>query len=103
MKNTYYNERGGSRPWRRLRAQVLKEEPTCRVRIAGVCTVVSTTVNHIVPKAIAPHLVMSRPNCQGSCRPCNLYLGKRSRAQAERKRPRSGGSKTPARALEFFA
>jgi len=101
MINTYYNERGGSRPWRRLRARVLKEEPMCRVRLPGVCTGLSETVNHIVPKAVAPHLVMSRTNCQGSCRACNLQLGKRSRSSVARKRA-AGGSKAPARALAFF-
>jgi|SRR5262245_5285225 len=100
--NTYYNTRGGSRPWRRLRDKVLREEPTCRVRLPGVCTHISTTVNHIVPKAVAPDLVMERSNCQGACKPCNLALGKKSRAAAVRKRKYVGGSSSPARALKFF-
>ena len=98
--NTYYNERGGSRPWRRLRDRVLREEPVCRVHLEG-CTIVSTTVNHIVPKAIAPELVMVRSNCQGACKPCNLKLGKKSRAQVARKSVGSSRQQ-PARALAFF-
>lgn len=100
MKNTYYNDRGGSRPWRRFRERVLREEPTCRVRLPGICTTISTEVNHLVPKAIAPHLVMVRSNCQGSCRACNRHMGKRSRAAVARKS--IGGASTPARALAFF-
>ncbi len=42
-------------PWqtreaRKLRARVLREEPTCRLRLPG-CTGVSTTVDHIQPQS----------------------------------------------------
>lgn len=55
------------RPWRRLREQVLREEPLCRY-----CTVrPSTCVDHVVPLSLAPHLAHHRNNLAGSCAPCN--------------------------------
>ena len=94
VRNTYYNSDGGSRPWRRMRARVLREEPYCQVRLEG-CTRVSTTVDHIIPKALRPDLVMSRENCRGSCRNCNLKKGKK----IHMKRPSSRAS---AKVLAFF-
>jgi 5-methylcytosine-specific restriction endonuclease McrA len=60
-----------TRAWRRLRDQVVKEEPTCRLRIVGICTTVSTTADHIIPVTARPDLAMQRSNLRGSCTPCN--------------------------------
>lgn len=56
------------RPWRRLRAQVLAEEPWCRHR----CGRPAAHVDHIIPRSIRPDLAHHRPNLQGLCGPCNL-------------------------------
>lgn len=61
--------------WQRLRAAVLIEEPTCRIGLPGVCTVVSDTVDHIVPRSKDPTLTMVRSNLRGACRACNSALG----------------------------
>lgn len=64
-----------SRAWRNLRDQVVREEPLCRLRIAGVCLTKSTTADHIIPVAERPDLAMERSNHQGACQPCNEARG----------------------------
>lgn len=60
-----------TRAWRKLRDQVVDEEPTCRLRFPGVCTLVSTTADHIKPVVDHPELALERSNCRGACAPCN--------------------------------
>lgn len=60
-----------TRAWARLRDQVVREEPTCRLRFAGICMVVSTTADHIIPVSERPELALVRSNCRGACEPCN--------------------------------
>lgn len=62
---------------RRLRAQVLREEPTCQIRVPGVCTEVSTTWDHIVPRAVDPSLTLVRSNVRGACWECNSFIAGR--------------------------
>ncbi len=50
-----------SKEWKRLRAQVLEEEPICRVRD---CNKPSTEVDHIVPYPVNN----ARWNLQGMCK-----------------------------------
>ncbi len=58
--------RGGStRATRRLRAQVLAEEPTCRD-----CGGVATEAGHIIPAAYGG--TYERHNLKGQCRACNV-------------------------------
>lgn len=64
-----------TRAWRTLRAQVIREEPLCRIQIPEVCTKVSTQADHIIPVALRPDLAMVRANLQGACGPCNRYKG----------------------------
>lgn len=63
--------------WRKLRLEVLQEEPECRIRIPGVCTEVSTTVDHIIPWSKDPTLLLVRSNLQGACMPCNRAMSNR--------------------------
>lgn len=63
-------EDGSSSRWRRIRAVVLAEEPTCRW--CGVAA--STTADHIVPRAHGGD--DRRENLCGSCAPCNLARGR---------------------------
>lgn len=61
------------RPWRTLRARVLREEPTCylcRVRP-------SDEVDHVVPLSVAPERAHDRTNLRGVCAPCNQRKGDR--------------------------
>ncbi len=58
------------RPWRRLRAQVLLEEPWCTIR-GPRCTGISTTADHLLPLSRFPHLAHTRSNLRGSCLRCN--------------------------------
>lgn len=55
------------RPWRRLREQVLREEPVCRWCRSRP----STVVDHILPLSRYPELAHDRTNLTGSCQPCN--------------------------------
>ncbi len=73
------------RPWRRLREQVLREEPCCRY--CGVRP--STVVDHVLPLAQFPHLAHRRDNLAGSCRWCNGSKGDRSAPAAPRRPPSS--------------
>jgi 5-methylcytosine-specific restriction endonuclease McrA len=75
------------RPWRRLREQVLAEEPVCRwCRVRP-----STVVDHILPRSLYPHLAHERSNLAGSCWPCNGSKHNRLPGQWKPKpaRPRS--------------
>lgn len=60
-----------TRAWRVLRDQVVGDEPTCRLRIPGICTTVSTTADHIRTVEEAPELALKRDNLRGACEPCN--------------------------------
>ena len=60
-----------TRAWTRLRDQVVREEPTCRLRFPTICTTISTTADHITPVSERPELALVRTNLRGACRPCN--------------------------------
>ena len=83
-----------SRAWRKLRDQVVAEEPLCWLRLPG-CTTVSTTADHVLTRKERPDLAMVRANLRGACASCN---GRRNA------KPITALS-TPAsaRALEFFS
>jgi 5-methylcytosine-specific restriction endonuclease McrA len=68
------DEHGSTRAWRKLRAKVLREEPECRIQGPG-CIGVATTVDHIVPRSVAPQLTMTRTNLRGACARCNYSRG----------------------------
>lgn len=88
--------------WRKLRNQVIKEEPLCRLRL-DCCTITSTTADHIIPVRYRPDLKYVRRNLRGSCQPCNMRRGVRplEQVRAEQKRPDAG--RKAAAALEFFS
>lgn len=81
----------GGRPWRRLRDRVLKEQPLCQIRLPG-CTGISTEVDHIQPRSVAPHLTMVRSNLRGACYNCNRSRGNQLAAPTPK----------PARALRWY-
>jgi phage terminase large subunit-like protein len=54
--------------WPKLRAQVLREEPTCQLRLPG-CTITSTDCDHIIPKDAGG--TNERSNLRGLCRSCH--------------------------------
>jgi hypothetical protein len=56
--------------WRLLALRVVKEEPTCWLRLPG-CTYRSTTADHIIPVSVRPDLALMRTNCRGACHSCN--------------------------------
>lgn len=59
-----------TRAWRKLRDQVVREEPVCWLRLEG-CTITSTTGDHIIPVADRPDLALVRTNVRGACAGCN--------------------------------
>lgn len=64
-----------TRAWRKLRDRVVREEPTCRLQIPGVCTHISTTGAHVKPVSTHPELALVRANVRGACGPCNQATG----------------------------
>lgn len=60
-----------TRAWRKLRDQVVREEPICRLQFPGICTHVSTTGDHIATVEQRPDLALIRSNIRGACAPCN--------------------------------
>ena len=75
MTATTHGRKG--RPWRRLREQVLREEPVCRY--CGVRA--STTVDHVLPLSRFPHLAHVRSNLVGACAWCQGSKGARTPAE----------------------
>ena len=63
---------GSTRAWRKLREQVLAEEPLCRD-----CSGLATEAGHVVGRAQGGRDV--RANLKGQCRPCNLAQMQRDR------------------------
>lgn len=88
--------------WKKLRAQVIREEPFCRLRLIG-CTLRSDTADHIITVKQRPDLRFCRANLRGSCQHCNRVRGSRPlsevRAEQELVAPKSTKR---ASALEFF-
>lgn len=64
-----------TRAWRKLRDQVVAEEPDCRLRLPGICTGRSTTADHILTRKARPDLAMTRSNLRGACDECNRTRG----------------------------
>lgn len=60
--------------WRKLRTQVLSNQPECQLRLAG-CTIVATTVDHIHPLRLRPDLAYEVSNLQAACHHCNSSDG----------------------------
>ena len=59
-----------TRAWRRLRDQVVSEEPLCWLKL-DCCTTLSQTADHIITVKARPDLAMVRANLHGACHPCN--------------------------------
>jgi 5-methylcytosine-specific restriction endonuclease McrA len=99
MRRGYRKGQLTSGRWRKVRDQVIREEPLCRLRL-DCCTIRSTTADHIVPVRARPDLKYDRRNLRGSCQPCNMRRGARplSVVRAEQRQPQK-----PAPALEFFS
>lgn len=70
-----YPDPRGTRAWYKLRDQVVREEPTCRLRFPGICTTASTTGDHIQPVETHPELGLVRTNVRGACAECNRARG----------------------------
>jgi 5-methylcytosine-specific restriction endonuclease McrA len=93
-----------SRKWRRIRDQVVQEEPVCRLQLS-CCTMRSTTADHVIPVKFRPDLKYVRQNLRGSCGPCNRRRGARPLGEVRAEEARAGLNRQPARpaaALAFF-
>ncbi len=64
----------GTRRYRKVRDQVVREEPICWLQFPG-CTTRSTTADHVIPFAERPDLAMVRSNLRGACASCNRKRG----------------------------
>lgn len=63
--------------WRAIRAQVLLEEPVCRI-----CGLPSSEADHIVPLKFGGD-PFARENLQGACKHCNSSKGARVARQTD--------------------
>ena len=59
-----------TRAWRKLRDQVVRDEPLCWLKLDG-CTTYSQTADHILTVKARPDLAMVRVNLHGACHHCN--------------------------------
>lgn len=82
-----------TRAWKKLSAQVVREEPLCWLRLPG-CTRFSTTGDHIHSVYDRPDLALVRANVRGACKHCNSSRGRRA------PRPVSATPRAPA--LDWF-
>lgn len=87
-----------TRAWRKLRDQVVEEEPDCKLGYDGICTGASETADHIEHVETHPHLALERSNLRGACNACNWHRGRRTDAQVAA----AVGSAPRARALDIF-
>lgn len=67
-------KRGYNEDWKRLRLQVLADEPLCRFCLEAGRVEAATEVDHIVPIALRPDLRLSRPNLRALCQTCHRRL-----------------------------
>lgn len=95
MSSTANHGRHG-RPWQRIRQQVLKRDPYCKIR-GPKCTGISTTVDHIVPLSIAPHRAHDLTNLRGACTACNCSGG--ARLTNAKRRASNGAHRAHKRAM----
>lgn len=70
-----------TRAWRKLRDQVVEEEPDCRLEYPVICTGASQTADHIQPVKTHPQLAMVRENLRGACHACNRHRLARTDAE----------------------
>ena len=59
-----------TRQWLKLKAQVVREEPVCWLRLPG-CTIASQTADHVLTVKERPDLGLVRANLRGACHHCN--------------------------------
>jgi 5-methylcytosine-specific restriction protein A len=73
--------------WVAVRAQVLRDEPVCRVCAAAGRTELATQVDHVVGVAVRPDLAFDRTNLQPLCTVCHA-----AKSTAERRPEGVGGT-----------
>jgi 5-methylcytosine-specific restriction endonuclease McrA len=57
-----------SKEWRRIRSEVIRDNPTCEY-----CDIVSRArvVDHVLPRRLFPELELEKSNLKGSCDRCH--------------------------------
>ena len=66
--------RGSSWKWEQIRAEVLRGNPPCWLRLPG-CTGTADTVDHVYPWRDNPALRFELSNCRPACGHCNEARG----------------------------
>jgi 5-methylcytosine-specific restriction protein A len=66
--------------WKAKRQAVLKRDPSCRLQYPGICSTVSTEVDHIV-RGAGEYLY----NLQGVCSPCHRHKTQQEARQARQR------------------
>jgi len=64
---------GGRRAQAWTRAVLENSDGLCALRLPGVCTVVATTGDHVIPQSVRPDLRYVVANGRPSCGPCNNH------------------------------
>lgn len=73
---------GGRKAQAWSRAVLARSGPVCQLRIPGVCTVVATCADHIIPRSKRPDLQYDVTNGRSACGPCNSSRNDGSRVVA---------------------
>jgi 5-methylcytosine-specific restriction enzyme A len=66
--------------WDRMRSRVLRRDPICRLNYPGICSVISTEVDHILRDAGDID-----SNLEGVCGPCHRYKTQQEARQARQR------------------
>lgn len=77
--------RGYDAAWRRLRLQVLADEPLCRFCAAKGLTVAAVDVDHVQTIADRPDLRLVRSNLRPLCSSCHSIRTQRHEAEKRRR------------------
>ena len=108
MEHRALGSAGGTREWSRFVKRVVREEPTCWLRLPG-CTIASQTADHIIPRKFRPDLTLVRSNAHGACHHCNrargatpVYALAALRATMEASGKYRDPGRRPPKALGFF-
>lgn len=70
-----------SRTWKRIRAQVLREEPLCQDCKGEGRTELAVTVDHVVPLQVNLALARVRTNLRSLCASCHARKSAKERAR----------------------
>ena len=95
MAGRYGKQLYSSTAWRKMREEVLDENPLCVFCQDKGMTVAADEVDHIVPLSDAPYRALDRSNLRGLCRPCHIAHTALQSLRAGKKKQGAADDGTP--------